>query len=85
MTASRIAASSTVRAIGPTWSRVRASGITPAAETRPKVGFRPTHPQKLAGTRMLPPVSEPIVAAARWAAVAAAAPPDEPPGIRVVS
>lgn len=34
---------------------------------------------------MLPPVSVPIAAAARWAAVAAADPPDDPPATRVGS
>ena len=46
------------------------------------MGLRPTVPQKAAGCRMEPPVSDPSVAAARSAAAAAAEPPDEPPGTR---
>ena len=42
----------------------------------------PTTPQKAAGWRMEPPVSDPRVNAASSAATAAAAPPLEPPGTR---
>ena len=35
------------------------SGKTPLLLTRPKVGFMPTIPQRAAGMRMEPPVSEP--------------------------
>ena len=48
------------------------------------LGRRPA-PQKLAGWRMEPPVSEPSVATAMLAATAAAEPPLEPPGTRSVS
>jgi hypothetical protein len=41
-----------VRAIGPGWSSDLASGQAPAALIRPYVGFRPTTPQKAAGTRI---------------------------------
>ena len=42
----------------------------------------PTTPQKAAGWRMEPPVSEPRAKAASWAATAAADPPELPPGTR---
>src|SRR5436305_10124474 len=45
----------------------------------------PTTPQKAAGWRMEPPVSEPSAATAVPAATAAAEPPLEPPGTRDVS
>src|SRR3989454_10532135 len=71
---------------------VRASGQTcatssfpPAAGyigTRPKVGFRPTSPQKLAGMRIEPAPPEPRASGPNPAATAAAPPPVEPPGRR---
>ena len=45
----------------------------------------PVMPVKLAGWRIEPPVSVPVAAGTRRAATAAAEPPDEPPGTRVVS
>jgi hypothetical protein len=42
-------------------------------------------PHSAAGWRMEPPVSVPIAQGALPAATAAAEPPDEPPGTRVVS
>ena len=42
----------------------------------------PVMPQKLAGWRIEPPVSEPVAAGVRRAATAAALPPEEPPGTR---
>ena len=52
---------------------------------RPNVGFSPTVPQKLAGMRMDPPVSDPMAAWHNPAATAAPEPRLEPPGIRVRS
>src|ERR1700686_5498921 len=52
---------------------------------RPSVGFSPTVPQKLAGMRMEPPVSDPMAARHRPGATAAPDPPLEPPGIRLWS
>src|SRR5580704_5216416 len=52
---------------------------------RPYVGFNPTQPHNAAGWRMDPPVSVPSEAMHSSAATAAAEPPDEPPGIRVMS
>src|SRR3989344_1852406 len=59
--------------------------IRPYRETAPYVGFKPTTPQKAAGWRIEPPVSDPRAAIAICAATAAAEPPDEPPGTRLVS
>ena len=42
-------------------------------------------PHSAAGTRVEPPVSVPSPAGAMRAAMAAAVPPDEPPGMRVRS
>src|SRR5947199_7729449 len=72
----------TVRAIGPTWSKLGASGKHPSVGTSPKVGLKPTIPQHAAGIRMEPPESVPRAASASPAASAAAEPPLEPPAIR---
>src|SRR5450830_1672121 len=45
----------------------------------------PVTPQKLAGWRIEPPVSVAVAAGARRAAIAAAEPPEEPPGTASVS
>src|SRR5215510_2822904 len=80
MTPNINAASSTVLHIGPTWSKVHDIGITPRLLTRPYVGLNPTMPQCDAGMRMDPPVSVPRDPMQRSAAIAAAEPPDDPPG-----
>ncbi len=49
------------------------------------MGFRPTTPQKLAGSLTDPPVSEPKAAKAIQAATAAAEPPEDPPATLSVS
>ena len=56
------AASSTVLAIGPRWSRVHERYKAPLVLTRPKVGLNPTMPHKVEGTRMEPAVSLPMAA-----------------------
>ncbi len=56
----------------------------PCVLMRPTVVLSPTSPQKAAGRRTDPPVSVPIPAAARAAAVATAEPLLEPPGTRWV-
>src|SRR6185369_11472224 len=78
-------ASFTVFVSGPMWSSDDAKAINPYRETRPYVGINPTNPQKAAGWRIDPPVSEPRVATAMSAATAAAEPPDDPPGTRLRS
>ena len=80
ITSNKAAASSTVLAKGPIWSREEAKAIKPYLETLPYVGFIPTMPQKLAGSLILPPVSEPRASAASQDATDAAEPPEEPPG-----
>ena len=79
------AASAGVRAIGPGWSRERASGHAPAPLIRPYVGFRPTTPQNAAGIRIEPPVSLPSVRGSSSAASTTADPPLEPPETRSVA
>jgi hypothetical protein len=49
----------TSRAIGPTVSRLGASGHTPVSGIRPQVVLSPATPQQAAGIRIEPPVSEP--------------------------
>lgn len=46
------------------------------------MGLNPTSPQRAAGKRIDPPVSEPIERGARSALTATAEPPDDPPGTR---
>ncbi len=45
----------------------------------------PVMPVSAAGWRIEPPVSVPVVAATRRAETATAEPPEEPPGMRLVS
>jgi len=52
---------------------------------RARVGFRPTKPQQAAGTRIEPKPSEPWAAGTIRAPTAAAAPPLDPPEMRVGS
>jgi hypothetical protein len=49
----------TSAAIGPTVSRLGATGRTPATGIRPRVVFSPQTPQQAAGIRIDPPVSVP--------------------------
>src|SRR5438874_7155700 len=77
--------SRTVRASGQTCAT---SSLPPAAGyigTRPKVGFRPTSPQKLAGMRIEPAPSVPRASGPSPPATAAAPPPVDPPGVLVRS
>ena len=74
--------SATVRAIGPTWSKLGASGKTPSIATRPCVGLKPAIPQQAAGMRIEPPLSVPRAASASPVTSATAEPPLDPPGIR---
>ena len=76
---SMIAASATVRVIGPMWSSEPASSSTPWRLTRPQVGLRPTMPHWADGKRIDPPVSEPSEPKQRPAAVATPEPLDETP------
>src|SRR6266852_49160 len=76
------AQSSAVRASAPTVSSDCDSGIAPARLIRPTVVFNPVTPQKWAGIRIEPPVSDPNAANVRRAATAAPDPDDEPPVTR---
>ena len=74
------AASSAVGAITATWSIVHDSGTTPAVDTVPYVGLRPTTPHSAAGTRIEARVSVPRLARPMPVATAIAEPPLDPPG-----
>src|SRR4051812_50039401 len=85
MAAAISAQSSAVRASGPTVSSVNDSGIALARLTRPLVGLSPVTPQKCAGMRIEPPVSEPSAAGTSRAATAEPEPEDDPPVMRAGS
>src|SRR3954470_13537584 len=48
----------------------------------PKLGFKPSTPQKLAGMRTEPPISEPSANGTQPVATATPEPPEEPPAQR---
>ena len=78
---SRIAAASaTVRVTAP--STIAPSQLWLSRGTRPRLGLRPTRPQQAAGIRIDPPPSLACAAGNIPPAVAAAAPPLDPPGDR---
>src|SRR6185369_10637320 len=79
---SRIAASVTVRAIGPAVSWLCEIGMIPARLTSPTVGLIPTREFADEGQTTEPSVSVPIAAAQRFAAAAAPEPELEPHGFR---
>jgi hypothetical protein len=79
---SRIAASATLRAMGPAVSCEAATGMMPARLTRPRVGLTPTTPLTDAGQTIEPSVSVPTAPAARSAATATPEPELEPQGLR---
>ena len=78
------AASLAVRAMGPE-TEMPPQSVSGYWATRPKVGFRPTSPQKLDGVRIEPPVSVPILSGPSPDATAAPLPPLLPPVVRLVS
>src|SRR4051794_36842016 len=82
MTSCSSAASITVRAHGPAWSRLLENATRPNRLTPPYVGFTPTVPVTEAGCRIEPPVSVPIASGAWYDEMAADDPPPLPPGIR---
>src|SRR6266550_2909463 len=79
------AASSTVRPSTPIWSSDDAKATRPYRLTRPYVGFTPTTPQNAAGCLTDPPVSDPSARGVTPAAIAAADPPEDPPGTQRTS
>jgi hypothetical protein len=80
--ASMVAASATVRVIGPAVSWLDEIGMTPSRLTSPTVGLSPTRPATEAGQMMLPSVSVPTPTTARFAAIAVPVPELEPQGLR---
>src|SRR4051812_41366474 len=85
ITSRNAAASRTVRPSDPFVARPTGSPYIGAPEIRPLVGLSPTMPQQLAGIRIEPPPSDPWATGTRPAETADAAPPLDPPAIRVVS
>src|SRR5205809_4959104 len=80
------AASATVRAITPLVDKpAQSSPNSGPLEIRPRAGFNPTTPQHEAGIRIDPPPSPPWARPQSPAATAAAAPPLEPPAVRLLS
>ena len=73
-------ASATLAANTETQSSVRQAGSMPRGEMAPTLGFSPTMPFSMAGTRPEPAVSVPRLSAAMPRATATAEPDDEPPG-----
>src|SRR5215471_5035260 len=57
-------------------------GPAPRAGIKSRVGLCENTPQKCAGARSEPPMSEPSSSGTKPAASAAAEPPDDPPGVR---
>ena len=80
--ASRIAASATVRHIGPGVSWLWAIGTIPIRLASPSVGLIPTSEQLFDGETMEPSVSVPTDTAQRFAAVAAPEPELDPEALR---
>ncbi len=85
MAVSSMAASVTLRAIGPAVSCVVLIGTTCVRLTRPTEGLNPTMPLMLAGHVMEPFVSVPMAAQANPAATAAPLPEDEPQVLRSIA
>src|SRR5256885_15422301 len=80
------AASATVRAITPLVDKpAQSSPSSGPLEIRPRDGFNPTTPQHEAGIRIEPPPSPPWARPQSPAATAAAAPPLDPPAVRLLS
>src|SRR5918911_4200930 len=77
-----IAASRTVRAIGPAVSWLCAMGMMPARLTTPSVGLMPTIPHVPEGQTIEPSVSVPTATRQRFAETAAPEPELEPQGFR---
>src|SRR5882757_6497232 len=59
-------------------AEIAIDGRAGVCATRPMLGRRPTMPQKLAGLRSEPPMSEPWASQVMPVASATAAPPEEP-------
>lgn len=79
------AASVTVVVSGPAVARVAYQSLLGHLGISPLDGLNPTTPQCAAGMRTEPAPSPPCARGPSPAATAAAAPPEEPPGVRVRS
>src|SRR2546423_15150587 len=79
---SNIAASDTLRHIGPAVSWLCAIGIIPARLIKPSVGLIPTSEFAFEGQTTEPSVSVPTPIAARFAEMAAPVPELDPHGLR---
>src|SRR5260370_41604520 len=77
-----MAASLTVRVMGPAVSWLCAIGMIPALLTNPRVGLMPTMPLADDGQTIEPSVSVPIAAAQRFADTAPPDPELDPHGFR---
>src|SRR5579863_2851044 len=77
-----MAASRTVRHIGPAPSWLCEIGVMPVRLTRPTVGLMPARPLEDDGQTIEPSVSVPIPAAARFAEMPAPVPELDPQGLR---
>ena len=77
-----MAASRTVRVIGPSVSRLGLPRNIPNRLTSGSVGLSPTVLVCAAGPRIEPPVSSPIVTVAKFAAAAMPLPHEDPLGFR---
>ena len=77
-----MAASRTVRAMGPAVSWLCAIGMMPERLTNPRVGLIPTNPHKEEGHTTEPSVSVPTATAQKFAAVAAPEPELDPQALR---
>ena len=75
-----IAASVTLRAMGPVLSSIQSSGAMPAIGTSPRVGNTPTSALVATGMRMELAVSVPVPIIAMLAETDVTVPLDEPPG-----
>ena len=78
-----MAASVTVRHMGPAVSWRGEMGTTPFPLTNPTVGLKPTRPFSDEGDRMEPFVSVPMAPAQKLAAAATPDPALEPDGLRL--
>jgi hypothetical protein len=82
MALKRMAASRTLRAIGPAVSWLWAIGMIPERLTSPSVGLTPTMPFAEEGHTIEPSVSVPIARVQRFAETATPEPELDPQGLR---
>src|SRR4029434_3143107 len=81
MTSSKMAASFTVRVIGPNASAFGLNGNEPYRLTKGTVGLKPTRLATAAGPRIDPPVSAPMPTVAKFAAIPEPVALDGPEGL----